>query len=78
MAPSIDIEHILSVIWAELLNIEAEKLGITDNFSSLGGNSFLSIQVVSRGLQASLKLTIEQVFEYHSIQYLSPHVSINI
>lgn len=32
MAPSIDIEHILSVIWAELLNIEAEKLGITDNF----------------------------------------------
>ncbi|HKR50295.1 MAG TPA: non-ribosomal peptide synthase/polyketide synthase [Pseudonocardiaceae bacterium] len=46
VAPRTDIEHTLADIWADVLGVQ--RVGVTDNFFALGGDSILSIQVMSR------------------------------
>ncbi|NQZ13130.1 MAG: non-ribosomal peptide synthetase, partial [Algicola sp.] len=45
VAPVSTLERLLALVWSEVLNVE--KVGIFDNFFSLGGDSILSIRVVS-------------------------------
>ena len=47
-APGTATEHMLAGIWAEVLGVEAGRVGVEDNFFDLGGDSVLSIQVISR------------------------------
>ena len=68
------VEITLSHIWSKLLNIPQSELSTNANFFTLGGDSILSIQVVSRALEAGLKVSIKQIFEHQSIQSLAPHV----
>ncbi|WP_235612086.1 SDR family NAD(P)-dependent oxidoreductase [Gloeocapsopsis dulcis] len=56
-----EIEQIIVQIWQELLGIE--KVGIHDNFFDLGGNSLISIQLVSQ-LQKKLNIQIPVVSLY--------------
>src|SRR5207302_1618508 len=55
MAPRTSVEELLAKIWAEVLGVE--QIGIHDNFFALGGDSILSIQIVSRVKQAGLEVT---------------------
>ncbi len=58
-------EATLAAVWGEVLGIE--RPGIHDNFFDLGGDSILSIQIVSRARQAGLELTPRQLFERQTI-----------
>ncbi|MDX8128142.1 amino acid adenylation domain-containing protein, partial [Methylomonas sp. OY6] len=60
-APQNPIEMALTQIWQQLLAIE--RIGRHDNFFALGGDSILSIQVVSRARQAGIVITPKQLFE---------------
>ena len=73
-APDGKIEITLTEIWAELLKLPKEKLSTSANFFELGGDSILSIQIVSRAAEAGLRVTIKQLFEHQSIQSLAPHL----
>ncbi|RXF01352.1 non-ribosomal peptide synthetase/type I polyketide synthase [Pseudoalteromonas sp. PS5] len=75
LAPQTDVEKVLSSIWEELLGIA--KVGIKDNFFSLGGDSILSTQVVARAKRAGLTFTIKDMFNYQTIQELAPVVMSN-
>ncbi|UNO44069.1 non-ribosomal peptide synthetase [Streptomyces sp. MST-110588] len=46
VAPRNPGEELVADIWADVLGVE--KVGVTDNFFDLGGDSILSIQVISR------------------------------
>jgi amino acid adenylation domain-containing protein/non-ribosomal peptide synthase protein (TIGR01720 family) len=70
-APSTPDEKILAGIWAQVLGMEAEKIGVYDNFFELGGDSILSIQIVARARQAGLLLTPRQVFEAPTVAGLA-------
>ncbi|MGX1800162.1 condensation domain-containing protein, partial [Streptomyces albidoflavus] len=59
-APSTPIEETLAAIWAEVLG--AERVGVHDNFFSLGGDSITSLQVVSRARRAGLALSSRDIF----------------
>jgi amino acid adenylation domain-containing protein/non-ribosomal peptide synthase protein (TIGR01720 family) len=72
--PSSDIECKLAEIWAEILKIPLDEVSSKANFFALGGDSILSIQMVSMALEMDLKLTIKQIFEHKTIQSLAPHV----
>ncbi|MEM7354572.1 MAG: amino acid adenylation domain-containing protein [Acidobacteriota bacterium] len=52
--PRNETEQTVAAIWAELLG--HDRVGIYDNFFALGGDSILSIQVVSRLRQAGLRV----------------------
>ncbi|WP_433730545.1 non-ribosomal peptide synthase/polyketide synthase [Actinoplanes sp. CA-051413] len=69
VAPRTATERQLTEIWAGVLG--AERVGVTDNFFTLGGDSILSIQVVSRARQAGLRLTSRDIFLHQSIAELA-------
>ncbi|SFD15618.1 non-ribosomal peptide synthetase [Pseudoalteromonas denitrificans] len=71
-AASNDIEQSLCNIWQNLLNLE--RVGVTDNFFTCGGDSILSIQLVSRANKAGIKITARQLFEYPTIRALALQV----
>jgi tyrocidine synthetase-3 len=58
--PSTPTERILVDIWTKILNVD--KIGIHNNFFNLGGDSILSIQLVSRAKEKGLNLSVQQVF----------------
>ncbi|QMU76780.1 amino acid adenylation domain-containing protein [Streptacidiphilus sp. PB12-B1b] len=68
-APSTPAEQVLAAIWAELLG--AERVGVDDNFFMLGGDSILSIQVVSRARAAGLALTPRDLFRRPTVAALA-------
>ena len=59
-APHTEMEKILCDIWQEVLGIG--RVGITDNFFSLGGHSLLIMQVISRLQQHGLSISARQLF----------------
>ncbi len=63
------VEQTLAQIWAEVLQVD--RVGLHDNFFQLGGDSILSIQIVSRAAQAGIKLTPKQLFQHQSISELA-------
>ncbi|MFE2940763.1 amino acid adenylation domain-containing protein, partial [Streptomyces sp. NPDC059255] len=58
--PRTETERTLCGIWAEVLGVE--RVGVHDSFFALGGDSILSIQVVSRARRAGLELYSRDVF----------------
>nr|BBH87141.1 hypothetical protein KTC_18920 [Thermosporothrix sp. COM3] len=68
-APRSPLEAQLHSIWQAVLQLDT--FGIHDNFFSLGGDSILSIQVVSRAAQAGLSLSPRHLFQYQTIAQLA-------
>ncbi|MFG0610739.1 amino acid adenylation domain-containing protein [Delftia sp. WSY_14] len=62
-------EQLLAGIWAQVL--EVEQVGRHDNFFARGGDSILSLQIVSRAHRAGWKLTPRQLFEQQTIAQLA-------
>ncbi|NOK74547.1 MAG: hypothetical protein GFH24_608302n1, partial [Chloroflexi bacterium AL-N5] len=65
VAPQTHVEQVLADIWSQVLKVE--PIGIHDDFFELGGDSILSIQVVSRATQAGIVLTPKTLFEHTTI-----------
>ncbi|MYU62909.1 non-ribosomal peptide synthetase, partial [Streptomyces sp. SID69] len=72
-APRDTTEETLATVWAGVLGIE--RVGVHDNFFDLGGDSILSIQVVSRARQNGLHLTSRLLFLHQTIATLAPVVT---
>ncbi|MEO7332035.1 MAG: amino acid adenylation domain-containing protein, partial [Minicystis sp.] len=68
-APRLEAERTLAAIWASLLRVE--KVGIHDNFFSLGGDSILSIQIVFRAQKAGLRITSQHIFRFPTVAGLA-------
>ncbi|MFD4243536.1 amino acid adenylation domain-containing protein [Streptomyces sp. NPDC058525] len=69
-APTGATEEILATLWSEVLGVG--QVGVHDNFFDLGGDSILSLQVVSRARQAGLLLTSKLLFVHQTIATLAP------
>jgi amino acid adenylation domain-containing protein len=69
VAPTSEIETVICKIWQEVLGIS--RVGITDNFFRIGGNSLLAIRVAHR-MNKSLKCDVKvaDVFRLKTIQQL--------
>ncbi|ERI05708.1 AMP-binding enzyme [Aneurinibacillus aneurinilyticus ATCC 12856] len=68
-APRNECEQALVSIWKQVLGVK--QVGIHDNFFEAGGDSILSIQIVSRANQAGWKFTPKQLFEHQTIAELA-------
>jgi aryl carrier-like protein len=62
-------EEILCALFAELLGIE--EVGIDDNFFEFGGDSILSIRVISRANRAGLRLSPRQLLQSPTVAGLA-------
>ncbi len=68
-APRGVVEEALAGIWAELLRVA--EVGRHDNFFSLGGDSILSIQMVSRVREAGWNITTRDAFLHQTVADLA-------
>ena len=68
-APRTPQEEMLCALFAEVLGLE--QVGIDDNFFALGGDSIMSIQLVSRARKAGLVITPRAVFQHQTVEGLA-------
>uniref|UniRef100_UPI00261D43A4 FkbM family methyltransferase n=1 Tax=uncultured Aquimarina sp. TaxID=575652 RepID=UPI00261D43A4 len=71
--PTTPIQKELSTIWQEVLGID--KIGITDDFFRIGGDSILNIQASSRIRQLGYPCQVKDIFTYKTIDRLSSYLS---
>ncbi|QDL09667.1 non-ribosomal peptide synthetase [Brasilonema octagenarum UFV-E1] len=69
VAPRTPTEEKLAAIWAEVLR--RPNISIHNNFFELGGDSIISIQMISRANQAGLQLIPKQLFQHQTIAELA-------
>lgn len=65
VAPRNEIETTLAKIWAEVLHLD--RVGIHDNFFTIGGDSILSLQIVAKAHRAAIKVSPKLVFQHHTV-----------
>ncbi|MDU1801259.1 MAG: condensation domain-containing protein, partial [Pseudomonas aeruginosa] len=67
--PQNEMERRIAAVWADVLKLE--EVGATDNFFALGGDSIVSIQVVSRCRAAGIQFTPKDLFQQQTVQGLA-------
>ncbi|WP_280454259.1 non-ribosomal peptide synthetase [Nocardia brasiliensis] len=68
-APSTPREQTLAALFAEVLGLD--QVGVDESFFALGGDSIVSIQLVSRAKAAGLGLSARDVFERKTVAALA-------
>ncbi|WP_327329242.1 amino acid adenylation domain-containing protein [Streptomyces sp. NBC_01208] len=74
VAPRTPVEAVLVDVWAKALGVAPDRIGVEDNFFNLGGDSILSLQVVSLARRSNLRLTTKQIFLRQTIAELAGEV----
>ena len=69
VAPRTEVEQILTKIWQELLPVNL--VSIHDNFFEIGGDSILTIQVISRAKNSGIQISAKQIFQHQTIAELA-------
>ncbi|WP_394751322.1 amino acid adenylation domain-containing protein [Spongiimicrobium salis] len=75
VAPSNDTEREMTRIWAEVLNIEEDKIGILHNFFDLGGHSLHTVTLhnkINETFQVSIPL--KELFDKQDITSISDYI----
>ncbi|PEF73903.1 non-ribosomal peptide synthetase, partial [Bacillus pseudomycoides] len=75
-APSTPLEHILSVMWAEILNVQ--NPGVNANFFEIGGHSLKATFLASRIYkEVGIEVPIRVLFSRPTIKELATYISEN-
>lgn len=69
VAPRNELEAALAEICQQVL--KRERIGVQDNFFQIGGDSILSLQIVSRANQQGIRLSAKQIFESETIERMA-------
>ncbi len=76
--PQDDIEKQMVRIWASVLELEPQSVGVTDNFFQLGGHSLKVTVMTARVLrETGVRIAIENVFNTPTIRALAAYVRDN-
>ncbi|MFD4441977.1 amino acid adenylation domain-containing protein [Nocardia sp. NPDC058519] len=68
-APSTPREELVAGVFAQVLGVD--RVGVDDSFFALGGDSIMSIQVVTRAKAAGLVFTVREIFEHRTVAALA-------
>ncbi|CAG7555120.1 unnamed protein product [Fusarium equiseti] len=66
-APISDMEKQLTNMWAKVLNIDANSIGVEDHFFRLGGDSLAAMQLVTLARKSDINLTVTRIFQKVSL-----------
>jgi len=69
VAPRNPVEEVLASVWAEVLKLD--RVGIHDNFFSLGGDSILVIQAATRSRKRGVGFIPRQLFQNQTVAELA-------
>ncbi|TVY84983.1 Nonribosomal peptide synthetase [Lachnellula suecica] len=69
--PSTDVQRHLLGLFAEVIKISADEIGMDSNFFRLGGDSIVGMNLVARGRDEGLLFTVADIFENPTIVSLA-------
>ena len=79
VAPKSELEQKTCAIYAEALDLPTEKVGITNDFFKMGGDSISSIQIVSKiRQQLGINIKVQEVFKYRNVEQLVANILKNL
>jgi len=70
-APVTPVEGMLRAVWAAVLGIAPEKVGINRSFQSMGGDSITAMQAIARSRNKGLDITMKEILRGDSIRILA-------
>ncbi|KAI1521101.1 PP-binding domain containing protein, partial [Pyrenophora tritici-repentis] len=62
--PSTDKEKAMQQLWAQVLNIDADSIGLDDSFFRLGGDSIAAMKLVAEARKQNVHLTVAATFQH--------------
>jgi amino acid adenylation domain-containing protein len=69
IAPNTELEKLLCAIWQKALKFD--RVGVTDNYFSLGGDSIISIMIIAQANKQGIHFTVKDLFNTLMIRELS-------
>ena len=70
-APTTELEGQLRAIWATVLNLRPERIGLKQSFLSLGGDSISAMMVQSQCKKLNIGITVQDMLRAKSIIHLA-------
>ncbi|OTA60883.1 lysergyl peptide synthetase subunit 1 [Hypoxylon sp. EC38] len=74
--PTTDLERTLQKIWARVLNIDPDVIGIHHSFFRLGGDSITCMQVAAQCGAAGIPITVKDIFKQRTIEKLAAEAAV--
>ncbi|EJP60951.1 nonribosomal peptide synthase [Beauveria bassiana ARSEF 2860] len=71
-APTTEKEKLLQRLWARVLGIDADSIGLDDSFLWIGGDSIGAMRLVAAAREEGLSLTVADVFRQPTLVDLAP------
>ncbi|PHH91429.1 hypothetical protein CDD83_523 [Cordyceps sp. RAO-2017] len=65
--PSGEVERRMQEIWARVLGIDTDSIGLSDSFFRLGGDSVAAMRVVAAAGEAGISLTVADMFRHPTL-----------
>ncbi|KAF2471471.1 amino acid adenylation, partial [Lindgomyces ingoldianus] len=69
--PSTEAEKAMQQLWARVLGIEPESIGLDDSFFRLGGDSIAAMKLVSEARRMGLHLSVADIFRHPTLSALA-------
>ncbi|KAF3066464.1 Nonribosomal peptide synthetase 4 [Daldinia childiae] len=69
--PSTPMQEQMQAIWAMILNLDPQKIGLDDNFFKLGGNSVSAVKVVGEARKTGIQILVQDIFDHPELYALS-------
>jgi len=66
--PTTQLERQMQTIWARVLQIDADAIGLDDSFFKLGGDSIAAMKVVAEASRIRITLTVADIFQRQSLR----------
>ncbi len=74
--PCTNDEQLMVEVWGELLRLEAQKIGVTTNFFSIGGHSLNTIGLVNKiAKMFEVNVPVKEVFIHNTIRSLCGYIA---
>ncbi|KAL4915959.1 hypothetical protein BDW62DRAFT_203115 [Aspergillus aurantiobrunneus] len=68
--PTCEAEQVMQKIWANVLNIDADTIGLDDSFFRLGGDSISCMRLVGEARKARMNVTVADVYRRETLAEL--------
>lgn len=75
--PTSEVGRQMQVIWAKVLHMEPQTIGINDSFFNLGGNSIAAMKVAAAARDIGWKLSVADIFYSPTLSELSKTVGVS-
>ncbi|KAJ6789157.1 hypothetical protein PWT90_06033 [Aphanocladium album] len=74
--PESELGRCIQKVWSQVLATEPSKIGLSDNFFHLGGDSISAMRVVAEARKAGVNISVTTLFRHPTLRDVAKHCSL--